>query len=351
MHPQSFHRLAPVLAAVEREAAAWFGAAIEAVVAEQHLERGSSDLVRLRVQTRARTAGVAVRLWKVMPETAHERRRIEERVRREFRITLDRWRAFQGNEVAGCVRPLAYFPDHLAIATEEPVGQTLASLLDRVLLPFASRPDRALLDRACRGAGEWLRQFQRHEEAGQCDRAELREYIDARLRRLAANPMTGFTDADRVRVLFVTAWLLGQLAAEELVDVPVHGDCSPEKMMIGDSHVVLVDAASARRGLEFHDIANLYMRIGLYACDRRYSVALIRDVQRKFLRAFDPVDVHDPRFSLALLINVVNHYTALGAQRHASVTTMNDWATMRRHRSWLRRFDPARPSAEARGAR
>jgi hypothetical protein len=220
-----------------------------------------------------------------------------------------------------------------------------------VLLPFSTRPDRALLDRACRGAGEWLRQFQRHEEAGLSDRGELREYIDGRLRRLVANPMTGFTEADRVRVLFVTAWLLGQLPSEELVEVPVHGDCAPEKVMIGDSHVVLEDAARARRGLQFHDIANLYKRIGLYACDRRYSVALIRDVQRKFLRAFDPVDVQDPRFSLALLINVVNHYTALGAQRHASVTTINDWATMRRHRSGLRRFDPARLSAAARVSR
>lgn len=350
MHPQAFHRLAPVISAVEREAAGWFGAPVDTVTPEQHVERASSDLLMLRVRTRTLTVGVALRVWRVSGERPQERRQVEERVRREYRATRDRWQAFQGNELAGCVRPLAYFPDHLAIATEVAAGQPLASLLERVLLPFASRSDRLLLDRACRGAGEWLRQYQRSEERGLCDKTELREYIEGRLRRLVANPMAGFTEADRVHVLFVTAWLLGQLQGEELVEVPVHGDFSPEKLMIGDSQLVLMNAESARRGLEFHDVANLYMRLGLYACDRRYSAALIRDVQRKFLRAFEPLDPQHPRFSLALLVNVLNHYVALGAQRHASVTTINDWTAMRRHRSWLRRLDPVRPSATAGGA-
>ena len=144
MHPQSFHRLAPVISAIEREAAGWFGGPIDAVTPEHHLERTTSDVLLLRVRTRTRTAGVSVRVWRVLNERPQDRQRVEERVRREFQVTMDCWHAFRGTAAVGCVRPLAYFPEHLAIATEEAPGRPLSELLERVLLPFASKADRAL---------------------------------------------------------------------------------------------------------------------------------------------------------------------------------------------------------------
>jgi len=349
MHPQSFHRLAPVISAVEREAPAWFGDAIDAVTAEQHVERSSSDVVLLRVRTRTRTAGVSLRIWRVADERPHVRRGVEERVRREFQVTMDCWQAFNGTGAVGCVRPLAYFPEHLAIATEEAPGRPLSELFQRVLMPFASKPDRLLLDRACHGLADWLRQFQRLGGADTCaEPAALTEYIDARLRRLVANPIAGFTAADRLRVLLVTAWLVGRLQPEDLVEVPIHGELTPAVITIDAAKLTVLDCTSGRRGLALHDLASVFMHIGLFASDHRYSSALVREVQRRFLHAFDvTLDVQRPAFRVALLLNVVNHYSLLAAQRTPSVAALSDWRVMRRYRSWLRRLESVAHGAVA----
>ena len=341
MHPHSFHRLAPVISAIEREAPAWFGGPIDAVTPEQHVERSSSDLLILRIHTRTRITGVSVRIWRVTDERPHDRQRVEERVRREFQVTMDCWHAFSGAGQVGCVRPLAYFPEYLAIATEEAPGRPLSELLERVLLPFASKPDRTLLERGCQGLADWLRQFHRFGNGETvADPASITEYIDTRLRRLVANPMAGFTAADRVRVLLVTAWLVGRLQPQELVEVPIHGEMAPAKIIIDPAQLTVLDCTSGRRGLALHDLASVYMHIGLFASDHRYSAALIRDVQRRFLHAFDStLDVQRPALRAALLLNVVNHYSLLAAQRTASVAALSDWRVMRRHRSWLRRLE------------
>ena len=349
MHPQSLHRIAPIVSAVEREAATWFGAPAEAVTPEQHVERTSSDVWLLRIKTRTRTAGVHVRMWRASDERPQERRKVEERVRREFQVTMGYWRAFDGVGSAGCVRPLAYFPEHLAIATEEPVGQPFSMLLERVLLPFASKGDRSLLDRACYGLAIWLRQFQQlgNGEVA-CEPAALTQHIDARLRRLVASPLSGFTEHDRVRVLLVTAWLVARLQSEGLVEVPIHAELTPEKLVVNENQLTVLDCTAEKRGLKHHDLASMYMHVGLFASDHRYSASLIRDVQRRLLHAIDPeLDAQRPAFRVAQLMNVVNHYVTLSTQHTSGVTALYDWRTMRRHRSWLRRLEGA---AHARAA-
>lgn len=343
MHPESVHRIAPIISAVEREAATWFGAPVDAVTPEEHVERSSSDVWLLRIQTRTRTAGVRVRMWRVGDERSQERHKVEERVRREFQVTMGYWRAFDGVRSAGCVRPLAYFPEHLAIVTEEAFGQPFSTLLERVLLPFASKRDRSLLDRACQGLAIWLRQFQQlgNGEVA-CEPAALTQYIDARLRRLVASPRSGFTEHDRVRVLLVTAWLVARLQSEGLVDVPIHAELTPEKMVVSDDQLTVLDCTSEKRGLKHHDLASIHMHVGLFASDHRYSASLIREVQRRLLHAFDPeLDAQRPAFRVAQLVNVVNHYVTLSAQHTSGVTALYDWRTMRRHRSWLRRLEGA----------
>ena len=340
MHPHSFHRLAPIIAAVTREAGAWFGVPVDAVTPGPHVERAASDSLLLWVKTAARTEGVSIRVWRVNTETIHERRRVEERVRREFQATTEAWRAFAGSESVGCVRPLGYFPEHLAIATEVAPGRQLSELLQRVLLPFASKPDRLLFDRVCQRLADWLRRFQASGGAGTtCDPADLNEYVDSRLRRMVSNPFSGFTEADRVRVLLVTAWLTARLRPEELVEVPLHDDLTLDKVVGSDERLTVLECGGMRRGLAYQDLARLHMYVGLFASDHQYSASLIRDAQRRLLRAFDPqLDAAGPAFRVAQLVNVVEHYFTLSAQR-SSGTTLHDWRTMRRHRAWLRRLE------------
>jgi hypothetical protein len=342
MHPQSFHRLAPIIAAVEREASGWFGLPVDAVTPGQHIERPSSDLLLLWVKAGARTEGVSVRVWRVGTETIQERRRVEERVRREFLATTESWRAFAANESVGCVRPLGYFPEHLAIATEVAPGRQLSELLQRVLLPFASKADRVLFDRVCHRLADWLRQFhERGRGETQSDAAALTEYVDSRLRRLVGNPFSGFTEADRVRVLLVTAWLTARLQPEDLSEVLIHDDLTPDKVVVSDHKLTMLDCGGTRRGLAHHDLAKLHMHVGLFASDHQYSASLIRDAQRRLLRAFDPeLDSQKPAFRAAQLLNVVDHYFTLSGNR-TSVTALHDWRTMRRHRAWLRRLEGA----------
>lgn len=342
MHPQSFHRLAPIIAAVEREAGGWFGVPVDTVTAGRHVERATSDQLLLWVKAGARTEGVAVRVWRVSTETIQERRRVEERVRREFQATTESWRAFAAHESVGCVRPLGYFPEHLAIATEVAPGQHLSELLQRVLLPFAPKADRLLFDRVCHRLADWLRQFhERGRGETMCDQAALTEYVDARLRRLVDNPFSGFTEADRVRVLLVTAWLTARLQPADLAEVAIHDDLTPDKIVVSDHKLTVLDCGVTRRGLAYHDLARLHMHIGLFASDHHYSASLIRDAQRRLVRAFDPtLDPQNPALCVAQLVNVVDHYFTLSAQR-SSVTALHDWRTMRRHRAWLRRLEGA----------
>lgn len=348
MHPQSFHRLAPIIAAIEREAASWFGAPVDAVTPEQLVERSSSDQLLVRIRMRSRTAGVSVRVWRVTNERPQDRRKVEERVRREFQVTLECWHAFNGAGRIGCVRPLAYYPEHLAIATEEAPGRPLSELLEHVLLPFASKSDRQLLDHSCHGLAAWLRQFH-HAGSSEtvADPTALTEYIDTRLRRLVANPMSGFTAADRLRVLLVTAWLVGRLQTRELVEVPIHGELNPAHIIVDPERLTVLECTSGRRGLVLHDLANVYMHVGLFGSDHRYSAALIREVQKKLLHAFDDaLDLQRPALRVALLVNVVNHYALLAARHTPSVAKLSDWRMMRRHRSWLRRLEGAAHASE-----
>ena len=141
-------------------------------------------------------------------------------------------------------------------------------------------------------------------------------------------------------MLLATAWMVGRLQTHELVEVPIHGELNPANIIVDPGRLTVLECTSGRRGLSLHDLASVYMHVGLFGSDHRYSTALIREVQKKLLHTFDDtLDPQRPALRVALLVNVVNHYVLLAARHTPSVAKLSDWRMMRRHRSWLRRLE------------
>jgi serine/threonine protein kinase len=258
------------------------------------------------------------------------------RVEKDFAVTQRVFDRMAGGESYGAVRPIACYPAHLTIVTEEVPGNTLLSVVENRLRWSLDTSRAALLREVFVAAGRWIRDFQEPAE-GSFGVAWIREYIDSRLQRIAK--ATG-QRGERLRddVLRHVDRIGTHLPAEPAAAVTVHADLSPSNIMASGNRVVVLDFAMARPGHPLQDVARLFTQLDLLALKPQFRESAVRPLQYAVLRGFsDTLRPDDPAFRLQVLSQRINHLGSLSTKKYGAVEALYNRFIVWQHWRWIER--------------
>lgn len=304
-------------------------------------DRQFSQLLKLGVHISSDTVAryhVFVKAFKRKSDDPDDSR-MRRRVAHEFQTLQRAHSAMQSHTDLGVVRPVACYPEHLTIVTEEAPGETLLTQLtgDAVWWPPAATLK--VLEEALARVGRWVSAYQAAAPMGDTlSLDETRLYVDRRLEMLVREPRARFTEADRARVLSYVESLSSHVSADDSRSVMAHGDLAMGNILVSESRVTVLDFAMAQHASRLHDIARLYMQIEMLGAKPWFRPRTLRRLQRALLRGFDPeLDENAPLFRLMLLLHRVNNFATVSLRPAPFPAGLYDAHIGRLHRRWLAR--------------
>jgi hypothetical protein len=327
-----------VLERLTVDTAAFFGIERVRLVPVELHERPYSFVARMGVHRAGETAPFTflyVKAVKVAGDAA-ARDRMRARVAHEFDVTKLVFDAMHGQPDIDVARPVACYPEHLVIATEQVAGVTM---LDYVIghASWFGRADSGELATIMTNTGRWLRAFQSFDAGrGNVTLEWFRDYVDIRLRRLVARSGGRFREPDRQRTLEHINRLWPHVAADHLREVAIHADLALTNVLVAGRRIVVLDFAMAKRGGPLHDLTRLYAQIETLGMKPHLRRAVLRDAQDALLAGFDSSLTHDsPAIRLYVLLHRINHYGSLILKPASFPTSWYNVLVATQHRRWL----------------
>ena len=328
----------PILERLTADTATFFGIeGVRLTPVEQH-ERPYSFVARMGVHRPGETVPFTYLYVKsVKVSGGHkERERMGQRVAHEFEVTKLVYDAMHLQPDVGVVRPVACYPEHLVIATEQIAGVTM---LDYVIghASWFGRRDSGELATVMANTGRWLRAFQSSDPGGGTVTLEwFRDYVDIRLRRLVDRSGGRFRELDRQQTLDHINRLWPQIGANHLNEVAIHADLALTNVLVAGRRIVVLDFAMAKRGGPLHDLTRLYVQIEMLGMKPQLRRAVVRDAQAALLTGFDSSLTRDsPAVRLYVLLHRINHYGSLILKPSSFPTSWYNALVARQHRRWL----------------
>jgi hypothetical protein len=328
---------APVLELLTADAAVHFGTAVRLEPCS-YTERPFSHVLRVDVRRNGDgplLSRVFVKIFKPKPIPGGPDA-LRQRVAHEFETTrrVHAWLSPHRN--LGAVPPVACYPAHLAIVTEEVKGPTLLAHLHHEAAWLPSERQMDELGEIMATVGRWVRTFQGMEAHGSSlTVAAIREYIDHRLQRLVRDAPR-YTESHRQLVLAHVDALGQCIGSDGLIEVPIHADMSLGNLLVDGRRIVVLDFAMATAGSSLYDLTRLYVQLDLLAVKPHIRPSVIRRLQQALIHGFDESLVADrPMFRLHLLLHRINHFTTLSVNRASFLEDVYNGAVRRQHRRWL----------------
>ncbi len=261
-----------------------------------------------------------------------------------------------GNAKAfGVVKPVAYYPECLAMVTEEAPGMPLSNAITRdgKLWPSAERLEQ--LATHCRRAGQALAAIQRAtREASRYDPAELIEYIDVRMHRLLESDRVPFSASDRRQVMNFLESAIPAIPVEQLGLSGSHSDYAPFNVLAAAEKLTVADFTMFKVGSVYNDLTYFYHRLEGYLHKPIYRSQTIRRLQGEFLRGYVEASGHDGRewrvaedllFKIFWIKHIVNNYSAvmrlrvvIKGHKVSLPAQLFNRRVFRRYNRWLNEF-------------
>jgi hypothetical protein len=301
----------------------------------QRWHRPFSDLMRASLEGLDPPRVVYLKV--VRPRTPGERDKARHRLERDAATSADL--AARLPPPFGVAVPVAWFPDLLAIVTEEARGVPLAQVLAKQV-PWRDAAPAGLTDCLAQ-VGRWIAHFQAALPAEGSDTVEeLTAYLDVRLDKLR-RAHRGFTEHDRqaIRDHFVAALVAAAAEPGGLAKAAVHADLAPGNVLVDGPAVTVLDFAMVRTGQRLHDLAHLWVQLEVTRAKPHYRAHVVSALQDALLRGFDEhLRVDAPAFVCARVLNEVNHFAAMAVRGSSWRAWAYDWHVKRRHLGALRRL-------------
>jgi hypothetical protein len=330
----------PVLTKLADELASLLGAADIRLEPVEYYDRPFSHVLRTGLVARGSSGSpryLFVKIFKPRPNGPTVEQ-LQRRVVEEFETTRRVHHAMSRFTELGAVPPVACYPEHLAIVTEEVGGETLLAHLQSRAAWLPNPATLQALARVADTAGRWLRAFQ-SIDAGPARTIRLesiQQYIDLRLQHLVTNPAAHFGAIDRQRILAQIQRLANAVDTEDLLEVPVHADMAPANILLAQDRLVVLDFAMCGRGTVFHDLTRLYMQVDLLRLKPQFRSAVIDRLLAALVGGFDHRLTTDrPIFRLLLLQHRINHLATLSASAERFPASVYNWHVRRYHRALL----------------
>lgn len=307
----------------------------------QHIERPFSELVRVRLASPTSSRCLYVKRYKPKGQGQEQWLLARDRVTRDYHASLRVIDRVGGVSGYAAVRPVACYPEDLALITEELPGETLTQTIERSARGWPRRPELDRLAAVLARVGGWIRLFQgeRADQSGSLALASMREYLDVRLRKIVASSNDPFDEADRQRLLDWFDRVAAQVAGSELIGVPVHADLCPANVLVHAGTIAVIDFAMASTGGLYLDLARMYTQLEFMQAKPWFRRQVIAELQRALLRGYDPLLRPDrPLFALFLLQHTMTQFLKLTLRPGRSTARMWNGYVRQRHRRWIHRL-------------
>ena len=314
------------LARLAANRAAYFGSAHTRMRPLRERRRATSRVLELEIENGARHGTAFLKVGTKSVTDRRERALAMRNLLDDF-VHQERAHAAMPNSVA---RPIACFPEALAVLTEGAAGDTLATLLGRTRWHRGWEELQLTFARA----GAWLAAFHTLGSADErisLDRLRTRvETLLRHAKQLSVN--------ERRRALRRYDGLAGLVPAHDLRAVPLHGDFSLENIVARNDRVTVLDfdVSGGTTGTWLHDVAYLYAGLARHAAKPWVSRRELEGVKRALLRGLDPrLSAERPLFQLMLLLHAAaGHVDAVAWERNVLQKVWNQ-VLWRPTRAWL----------------
>jgi hypothetical protein len=297
----------------------------------------ASIVQQVRVDGAASAAEIFVKWYKPRSAATEHTALARQRVLNDFETTLRVHRQLAGAGGLSAVRPIACFPDELALVTEGVRGETLGTMLRREVAWWPGAARLHLLEQIMRRTGAWIQAFQ---TAAVGERtftlSGMRDYVDVRLRRLTAARRARFPEAWRAGVLRYFDRRADHVCEGDLREVPIHADIAPGNVLVNGTDITVIDFAMATTGGRFHDVSRLYTQLEFLKYKRMFKASVVERLQSALLEGFDRgLSPRHPLFELFLVQHTLCHLSNLSRHPGSGLSRAYNWYQRRKHRRWL----------------
>ena len=330
----------PVLHKLVKESGRYFGQEQVLIEPLRHIERPFSAILEVRVSRRPDAPGAFIKILKPPADTPEHIASMRQNVRNDFEVTRRVYAGLTDRVGLSAVRPIACFPENLAIITEQLTGLTLAAVLRKHAAGFPSPRTIEELSRVVDRVGTWLRAFQAMAPATQRISLDMwRTYLDVRLTCLQSSGSQRLTQDERSGLQRYFDGQAREIPEEQLGAVWIHADLCPENVVVHQERVAVLDFTMVKSGPIYHDLAHLYMQMDLLRAKPWFSSQIVDLLQRRLLDGFESgLAPHRPLFALLLLQHVVCQLVSLQNPPRGLLTRSYARYVGRRHLRWLRRL-------------
>jgi len=269
------------------------------VLARKEIDGPYSQVSRLRVMAGGKARTLYLKRLKHFGATAEQ---AANRTLAEYRTLGEVAALFDSHERYGVARPVAVSPAHAAILLEEAEGTSLMRLIGTSSKWYA-RGDQEAMERYCRLAGEWLREFQSltRQSSREFDLERLVGYCDARFYVLISDARTGIDEPFRARFEAALRRRHQENKAKLDLITGCHHDYSPHNIIAARDRISVIDFGEFDYDCHLYDVCRFWFQLECMKSSPLFRPGRITQLQAAFLSSYGgSIDPRDPAFQLIL---------------------------------------------------
>jgi aminoglycoside phosphotransferase (APT) family kinase protein len=286
--PGRRHPAAPVAQVLAKLTEKWAGYFPDAsvpprVVSVHYGPRRLSDIAKAELAMGPRRITIYIKIHKHHVSTPE---RVEQKARLEFETLRHLHEAMTAGPGCAVPRPIAFFPEEIAVVTEEVKGQNLYQLIKRTLRPYAGLASRRSVESHCEASGLWLRQFQAVTKRDTTKSLRDAGVLTRLTSDLEACVSRGLAQSDSVRLVRFCEDRLAQLDGQAFPVVGTHPDFQPDNVVARADGVSVLDFTSFGYGLPWSDVGRFVATLEFFAKHPLYNRRRIAAFRVAFLRGY-----------------------------------------------------------------
>jgi hypothetical protein len=254
----------------------------------QVIQRPFSTLVKCKVETIQRSFCIYIKFIHLKYDTIEYHTRIIQRMKNDIVITTKLYDILKENTSYSVPRTIAFFPEEIAIVTEESYGKTLMSLIGKKGKGYPKQSVIDELSQYCHALGGWLQTFQnltRSTSSQRWDKAELMHYINLRLSKLEKSRLC-IRHEDTCRIQRYLEQLLKQTNEDKTFLCGVHGDLGLSNILVSSKKITVLDFPMYKIGSFYDDLTYVFMRIEYFLFNPLFRKSVIIRLQNAFLDGY-----------------------------------------------------------------
>jgi len=251
------------------------------------MPRRHSDVARATLHFDGSMTAVYVKLHKRpkrRPDTPLET--VLEHARREYDILSAHYEKFRRIPGYSVPRPVAFFPEEIAVVTEEVKGDNLHHLIKKKARLWQGDSEIDTLKTHCRECGVWLSHFQAltsEQRRAKLPVGDIQEQLRTDLETCVK---MGLPRADAMRLFRFCQARLRKLEAREFPVVGEHPDFQPDNVVLSRAGVTVLDFTNFRYGSACNDVARFLVSLDFLSKNPFYGPRTIHALMAAFLEGY-----------------------------------------------------------------